>query len=96
MEKVNKICIYIVLMIISFIIGFSGSKYFKNKEDKIPISIQDTIYNKVILDSIKYHINKKDSVIYKLNTEMKYEINKSYELNDSATIELFYKLVNGR
>lgn len=87
-----KIIFNFVAFIIVFFIGF----YFGNTNCNITkenIMLHDTIYNNIILDSIEYNIIKKDSIIYKLNTKMKYEVNKSYIINDSDAIELFKKLV---
>lgn len=97
-EKVKDsfilIIIAIIVLIINLYIGFTiGVNYEKNKYDNIVTPI-DTTYNRVILDSIEYNILIKDSVIYKLNTEMKDEIDKSYELNDSSAVKLFYKLLS--
>jgi len=52
----------------------------------------DTSYNKIKLDSIKVQIGKHDTTIYKLNIKLKDDIEKSYNLNDSSTVDLFKKL----
>lgn len=87
-----KIIFNFIAFIIAFFIGFyfGNCNYNTYKENVI---LYDTIYNNIILDSIEHNIIKKDSIIYKLNTKMKYEINKSYIINDSGAIELFKKLV---
>lgn len=54
---------------------------------------QDTTYNHIILDSIQYNIITKDSIIYNLKEEMKDEIDKSHNLTDSASVDLFQWLV---
>ena len=54
-----------------------------------PVIINDTTYNHKILDSIEYNIIKKDSIITILKKEMKYEIEQSNNLSDSAAVDLF-------
>ena len=92
MEKLNKSCLFIILLIIIFFIGYeivSNNNIPKNTN----VFIQDTTYNHITLDSIQYNIIKKDSVIYNLKKEMKNEIDKSYNLTDSASVDLFQWLV---
>lgn len=94
MKKKDKIFL-IILFILSIFAIFKIVMFYKtnnNIDDKKIIN--DTIYNKIILDSIEYNIIKRDSIIYKLKTEYKNEIEKSYSLNDSDAINLFYKLVS--
>jgi len=55
----------------------------------------DTTYNKVKLDSINVQIGKHDTTIYKLNIKLKDDVEKSYQLSDSATVDLFRKLSTG-
>ena len=58
--------------------------------------VTDTAYNKIKLDSIKVVIGKHDTTIYKLNIKMKDDVEQTLQLNDSATIELFRKLVTSQ
>lgn len=89
MGIINKIGIFLILLIISFCIGYGyGNKECEN-EVKEPIKIQDTTYNHIILDSIQYNIIKKDSIIYQLKIDAKNEIKKSNNLSDTATVNLF-------
>lgn len=53
----------------------------------------DTTYSVVKLDSISVEMGKHDTTIYKLKIKLKDDIEKSYQLNDSASIELFKQLV---
>lgn len=52
----------------------------------------DTIYNIVTIDSIKYNIIKKDSIIVKLKYEYETKIIEADNMSDSASIELFKEL----
>ncbi len=91
MEKINKLCFIIVFGIICFIVGF----YTSNKNNKIDdnkITITDTIYNKVILDSIKYNIKIKDSIIVQLKNKIQYEVEQAINANDSVAIKQFKTL----
>lgn len=93
MEKVDKIIYYLVVLIIVFVIGYISGYSDKKSSNNINSSYIDTLYNKIILDSIEYNIIKKDSNIYELKTKMKNEIEKSYILNDSNAVKLFECLV---
>lgn len=73
---------------------FYTNKHNQKIEHKEQVIIVDTVYNKVVLDSIEYNIIKRDSVVYNLKQEMKYETDKVFNMSDSATIKLFYQLVS--
>lgn len=93
MERKTKIWI-IITILIALLAGCIIGVVIKQNEIRTPAEYQliDTSYNNVILDSIEYHIIKKDSTIKKIKYQMKYEINKVYTLDDSATVKLFYRL----
>lgn len=84
----------IILTIIAAIaiFGWITNKDYIKKENYI-IQI-DTVYNKVRLDSIEYNIIKLDSTVVKLKVKYDEVIEKSYNLGDSAAVELFFKLVD--
>lgn len=92
MEKLNKWCLFIVLLVIIFFIGYELGSH-TNIPKNTNVFIQDTTYNHITLDSIQYNIVKKDSIIYNLKKEMKDEIDESRNLTDSASIDLFQWLV---
>lgn len=84
----------IILIAIVFGIGYMcGNTVAIKKQESF--HIVDTTYNKVVLDSIEYNIIKRDSVIYEIQKKMKYEIEKSFLINDSSAVELFKKLASG-
>lgn len=96
MERKNKIWIFIIILIVLLVHCIIGI-VIKQNTIHIPVEQQhinnvDTIYNKIVLDSIEYRIIEKDSTIKKIKYEMKYEVNKVYTLDDSATVKLFYQL----
>ena len=81
----------IVIAIIFFIIGY----VVKQKEinsDRYIINKPDTVYNKIVIDSLEYNIIKKDSIIYNIKENVKEEINFAINADDSTTIILFQKL----
>lgn len=53
----------------------------------------DSIINKVRIDSIELVITKKDCTIVNIQNTIKHEINEANSLNDSASLELFERLV---
>ena len=54
----------------------------------------DTVYNKIVIDSLEYNIIKKDSIIYNIKENVKEEINFAINADDSTTVMLFQKLVS--
>lgn len=96
MEKVNKICIFIVILLVAFIAGYVVSDKQNQIIDNKDVVLPDTIYNKVTLDSIEYNIIKKDSTIYKLKEEVKDEIEKALNVDDSIAVEQFKSLSTAR
>ena len=96
MEKNNtmlNIIAVIIIAIIFFIIGY----VVKQKEinnDKYIINKSDTVYNRIVIDSLKYNIIKKDSIIYNIKENVKEEINFAINADDSTTVMLFQKLVS--
>jgi hypothetical protein len=96
MEKNNNmlnIIAVIIIAIIFFIIGY----VVKQKEinnDKYIINKSDTVYNKIVIDSLEYNIIKKDSIIYNIKENVKEEINFAINADDSTTVMLFQKLVS--
>lgn len=92
MEKINKICIILVVAIVIFSISVEVGRHMTQNHINTQEVFIDTTYNKIILDSIEYNIIKKDSVIYNIKQEMKDEVTKSFELSDSAAVNLFKEL----
>lgn len=96
MEKVNKICIFIVILLVTFIVGYVVGDKQNQIIDNKDVVLPDTTYNKVTLDSIEYNIIKKDSTIYKLKEEVKDEIEKALNTDDSIAVEQFKSLSTAR
>lgn len=89
--KVFKWTAIILTIVVAIAIfgWLTNQDYITKKEHYIQI---DTVYNKVRLDSIEYNIIKIDSTIVKLKTKYEDAVKKSYNLGDSATVELFKEL----
>lgn len=96
MEKVNKIYIFIVILLVTFIAGYVVGDKQNQIIDNKDVVLPDTTYNKVTLDSIEYNIIKKDSTIYKLKEEVKDEIEKALNADDSIAVEQFKSLSTAR
>ena len=92
MEKINNLCLIIVFGIICFIIGYCIADNNNSKIDYNNVTLPDTMYNKVILDSIEYNIHKKDSTIVELKKRIEYEMEQAINANDSVAIEQFKEL----
>lgn len=96
MEK-NNIMLNIIAVIIIAIIFFIIGYVVKQKEinnDKHIINKLDTVYNRIVIDSLEYNIIKKDSIIYNIKENVKEEINFAINADDSTTVMLFQKLVS--
>ena len=94
-QKIKDILLIIIILVMSFLI-FKVIKlkdeleYYKNLDYKDSIQI-----NIKYRDSIIYNIQHRDSIIYNIKQEIQDETEKIYSLDDSSTIDLFYKLVTG-
>lgn len=96
MEKNNNmlnIIAVIIIAIIFFIIGYVVKRKEINN-DKYIVNKLDTVYNKIVIDSLEYNIIKKDSIIYNIKENVKEEINFAINADDSTTVMLFQKLVS--
>lgn len=92
----NKICVFIVILLVAFIAGYVVGDKQNQIIDNKDVVLPDTTYNKVTLDSIEYNIIKKDSTIYKLKEEVKDEIEKALNVDDSIAVEQFKSLSTAR
>ena len=85
---------FVLILIIIFIIVYEiiGSGIQNINKNSTVEEITDTIYNYVILDSIKYNIQIRDSIIH--NIKYKYETKyiEAENLTDSSAVELFKAL----
>lgn len=100
MDIINKNNIGNILIIIAFlaIVAFASyqlGSYHKDTKLADQITVPDTSYSKVKLDSIKLNIGKHDTTIYKLNLKLKEDVERSYNLPDSDAVELFKQLLSG-
>lgn len=94
MEKFNKILLLLIIILIVFSVGYTIG-YRKAKSNiNDNIIIQDTTYNHIILDSIKYRLIEKDSVIYNIKEDLKDDIQEAINANDSNVVKQFYELVS--
>lgn len=94
MEKFNKILLLLIIILIVFSVGYTIG-YRKAKSNiNYNIVIQDTTYNHIILDSIKYRLIEKDSIIYNIKEDLKDDIQEAINTNDSNVVKQFYELVS--
>ena len=76
-----------IIAIVGYYIGHNNSNNNRPVENKV-----DTIYNIKTIDSIKYNITIKDSIIVKLKYEYETKIIEVNNMSDSASVELFKNL----
>lgn len=94
MEKFNKILLLLIIILIVFSVGYTIG-YRKAKSNiNDNIVIQDTTYNHIILDSIKYRLIEKDNIIYNIKEDLKDDIQEAINANDSNIVKQFYELVS--
>lgn len=94
MEKFNKILLLLIIILIVFSVGYTiGYRKAKNNIND-NIIIQDTTYSHIILDSIKYRLIEKDSIIYNIKEDLKDDIQEAINANDSNVVKQFYELVS--
>ena len=94
MEKFNKILLLLIVNLIVISVGYTiGYRKAKNNIND-NIIIQDTTYNHIILDSIKYRLIEKDSIIYNIKEDLKDDIQEAINANDSNVVKQFYELVS--
>lgn len=88
MDRTTKIMI--VLMIILAIIWCLFGKDFAPA--KTSVTICDTTYNIATLDSIRFNIKVKDSVVVELKKRVDYEMEQAINADDSAAVIQFKEL----
>lgn len=76
-----------IIAIVGYYVDHNSSNNKYPVEDKV-----DTIYNIKRIDSIKYNIIVKDSVIIKLKYKYETKLIEVNNMSDSASVELFKEL----
>lgn len=88
----------LILLTLIAIINLGLSLILINKVSKVEVTNfnanVDSIFNKVQIDSIELVITKKDSTIINIQNNIRDEIDKADNLSDSASLELFERLVS--
>lgn len=85
----------LIYLIIIFVLIFLVSRLSIKKDVPVePIKPIDTSYNRVVIDSIKYNIIKRDSIIIHIKDSIIYELQINQTADDSAVIINFQKLLS--
>lgn len=91
MAKETKLIIAVVVL--AFAVGVLVVLLVKsNIPRKESIEVPDTTYNHIVLDSIRYNIILRDSIIYHIRHEYEDSIKDIIQLDDSASVVLFKRL----
>lgn len=98
-EKNDKKLSITILVLIGLIFGlllyiFYTNKYNQAQQAKELIIVVDTTYRTKVLDSIKYNITYRDSVIVRIKKEFEYEKEQALIMPDSDAVKLFNSLVS--
>lgn len=87
----------LIIMIILLVVNLGLSIILINKVSSVEVANfktdVDSVINKVQIDSIELVITKKDCTIINIQNTIKDEINEASSLSDSASLELFERLV---
>ena len=89
MKKLIIINIILIIIVLSILI-----KFCLIVENFGWINKCDTVINRVRIDSIEYYIRSKDSIINNIKIETNNEIENANALSDTASVELFKRLVS--
>jgi len=92
-SKDNIFLWFIILALVGILVLNIGTN--KINENSPVEEIPDTTTNSVVIDSIEYRIQYKDSVITNITYVYEEEILKAESLDDSSAVELFKELCTG-
>ena len=85
----------LIYLIIIFVLIFLVSRLSIKKDVPVePIKPIDTSYNRVVIDSIKYNIIERDSMIIHIKDSIIYELQLNQTADDSTVIANFQKLLS--
>lgn len=85
----------LIYLIIIFVLIFLVSRLSVKKDIPVePIKPIDTSYNRVVIDSIKYNIIERDSMIIHIKDSIIYELQLNQTADDSTVIINFQKLLS--
>lgn len=84
----------LILSIVNLILLITICNSLFGVDDFVLTNKCDTVINKFRIDSIEYVIKSKDSIINKIKYNEKRNIEKANELSDTASVELFKRLVS--
>lgn len=65
-----------------------------SSRSELKLTDVDSVINKVRIDSIELVITQKDSTIVNIKNTIEHEVKEANSLNDSASLELFERLVS--
>lgn len=85
----------LIYLIIIFVLIFLVSRLSIKKDIPVePIKPIDTTYNRVVIDSIKYNIIERDSMIIYIKDSIIYELQLNQTADDSTVVVNFQKLLS--
>ena len=95
-NKIIQTILIVVIILFLILISYLFIKHeIKDyKENNQQVKIIDTTYNHIVLDSIRYNIVVKDSVIIHIRHEYEDSIKQSITYDDSTSLDLFKRLVS--
>lgn len=94
MKKLIITNIVLTILNLVILITFNGRFSVQDVDDFAFINKCDTVINRIRIDSIEYYIRSKDNIINNIKIETKNEIENANALSDTASVELFKRLVS--
>ena len=89
------IIIGLILQVITIIVLTMFVSFFNRADNNNNVKI-DTIYNKVLIDSIQLNITRTESTIVEYNKILNYEMDKANNLSNDSAVLLFRELLQGK
>lgn len=89
-HEIKTLILLLLYTIFCVVLGYNIRRH-DNKNNK-KIVITDTIYNKKVIDSIQFDINKLETTIVDIKKRYEYEKEQALNDSDSAAVKRFLEL----
>ena len=91
-KQILIICFIVMIVLLIFVIGILVTR-IKTLEESIT-QLPDTITNTIVIEKIKDDIFEQEELINDYKQEYYEETKRANNLNDSATVKLFFELAS--
>ena len=91
-KQILIICFIVMIVLLIFVIGILVAR-IKTLEEST-IQLPDTVTNTVVIERIKDNIYEQEELLNDYKQEYYEETKRANNLNDSATVKLFFELAS--